>query len=82
MSANDYFTITLDTASTKNGQMYFSNPMTSCDILFTENGVTSKLLSTVERMSSTLIRVNLNEIMLSNRTYQIAINTIERARTE
>lgn len=71
----------METASSKNGQMYFTNPVTSCDITYIENGVTSKLNTTLERRSSLLLKINIFDLMPSNRTYQIAINTIDRART-
>lgn len=81
MAVNDFLQISMETASSKNGQMYFTNPVTSCDITYTENGVTTKLTTTLERRSSLLLKINILDLMPSSRTYQIAINTIDRART-
>lgn len=68
-------------AGSKNGQIYFSNTVTSCDVTYDLNGVITKLNTTFQKRSPQLLKININEAMLSSKTYQIAINTIDRART-
>lgn len=82
LAVNDYLQISMDNAASKNGQIYFSSTVTSCDVTYILNGVSTKLSTTFEKRSSQLLKINFNEPMLSSVTYQVAINTIDRARTE
>lgn len=81
LAINDYLQISMDNATDKNGQMLFSNPMTSCNISYTVGGVTTTLSTTFQRVSSQLVIITMNAPMPSANTYQIAINTITRPRT-
>ena len=36
----------MDNAPTRNGQIYFSNTVTSCDLTYDQNGVTTRLSTT------------------------------------
>lgn len=46
LAVNDYLQISLANAGSKNGQIYFSNTVTSCDVTYELNGVTTKLSTT------------------------------------
>jgi hypothetical protein len=81
LAINDFLNIALEAATSRNSQISFSNPITSCDIFSVLNGVKTKLTTTVQKISASLLRVNLGQTLPSSQTYEIAINTIERART-
>ena len=65
----------------KNGQISFSNPITSCEVYSVLNSVKTKLTTTVQKPFPNVLRVNLGQVMPSSLAYEIAINTIERSRT-
>jgi len=46
LAVNDYLQISMGNAGSKNGQIYFSNTVTSCDVTYDLNGVITKLNTT------------------------------------
>lgn len=81
LAVNDYLLVELSLQSSRDTQIQFSNPISSCSIVYNLNGVDLSVSNTIERRSSTLLKINLNQQLSSSTPYQMTINSIVRSRT-